>query len=148
MQEEIKKFKQLLENEIKTAMRNISNAGAVNPDNVCMLKDSFKLLKLLNEYEDEGMSNGDSYGYSNRRGRSMTTGRFVSRDQGGSYGSYDGGSYYGGASNRGSYDGSYQGGYSGHNPQIMSQLEEMMNNAKNDQERQMIGDWMRHAESL
>ena len=141
MLEHIDKFKEMLESELNTEMKNIQNAGTINPDNIDTLKNAFKLMKLIDERSEE------SEGYSSRRGRSRTTGRFVSRD-GGSFGSYDGASYYGGSSNRGSYRGSYQGGYSGHNPHMIQQLEEMLNNAKTDQERQMIEEWMRHAENL
>lgn len=133
MQEKLEKFNDLLEHELGAELDKIGNAGTITPENICTVKDAMKIRKLIREE----MGEGSSYGYSNRRGRSPMTGRYVSRDEASrnSFGSYDG---------RGSY-GSYQDGYSGHD-EIMNDLGRMMSKAKSPQERQMIEEWMRHAE--
>lgn len=134
MQEKVMEFKKFLEQELDAELGKIINSGTISPTSICTMKDAFKLMKLVDEYEENG--------YSGRRGRSRTTGRYVSRDGGsfGSYGSYDG------ASNR-SYGGSYRGSYdrSGHT-QLVSELERMYENAQDERERQMIDEWIRRAE--
>lgn len=123
----------MLERELGAELDKISNTGSISPENICTVKDALKTRKLIREE----MGEGSSYGYSNRRGRSATTGRYMSRDSYGnsrnSFGSYDG-----------SYR-SYQDGYSGHN-EIVEDLERMMHKAKSPQERQMIEEWMQRAD--
>lgn len=139
MQEKIMKFEKMLERELETELDKIEQTGTISPDNICVMKDAFKLMKLMKEYDGQSED-----GYSNRRGRSRMTGRYVSRDSG---------SYEGGSSNRGSfgsYDGSsgrgsYRGGYSGHGKMI-EQLERMYDSAEDEKERQMIDEWIRKAE--
>lgn len=130
MQEKIMEFQKFLERELGTEIDNIMSSGSLSSSDICTMKDAFKLMKLIGEYEESG--------YSNRRGRSRTTGRYVSRD---SYGSYDG-SY---DMSRRSYDrGSY--GRSGHT-QIISELEKLYGKAQDERERQMIDEWIQRAES-
>lgn len=139
MQDKLMKFDKMLERELETELDKVEQNGSISPDSIKTLKDAFKLKKLVKECcEDDG--------YSSRRDRSRTTGRYVSRD---SYGSYDG------ASNNsfGSYDGSYDGmsnrgsyrGYSGHDKMIQH-LERMYDEAEDEKERQMIDQWIRKAE--
>ena len=132
MQDKLMQFEQMLERELESEMGNITQTGTISPEKIKTLKDAFKLKKLVKECcEDDG--------YSSRRGRSRTTGRYVSRDSydgmsnGGSFGSYDG------MSNRGSY------GYSGHEKMI-NHLERMYDEADDEKERQMIEEWIRKAE--
>ena len=139
MQEKTMKFERLLNEELEKELDKINNTGTISPDNIKTLKDAYKLKKLMRECEEM-----EDEGYSNRRGRSPVTGRYVSRGRSyedgmsrrGSFGSYEG------ASNRGSY----RGGYSGHG--MMEHLETMLNEAQTEQERQMIEEWMRRAEQM
>lgn len=124
------RFEQMLERELESELENVEQTGTISPDKIKTLKDAFKLKKLVKECCEDS-------GYSSRRGRSRTTGRYMSRDGARSFGSYDGS--YDGTSNRGSY------GYSGHDKMI-SHLERMYEDAEDDKERQMIDEWIRKAE--
>lgn len=143
MQERLMRFEKMLGRELETELDKIDKSGTLSPDNIKLLKDAFKLKKLVKECcEDEG--------YSTRRGRDAMTGRYVSRDymsrdnmsRGsyddiGSFGSYDG-------SYEGTYRGSYADGYSGHQKMIQH-LEKMYDEAEDEKERQMISEWIRKA---
>ncbi len=122
----------LLDREICAELEKDVNAGSYSSESITNLKNAYKLKKYMED---------DMMGYSTRRGRSMTTGRYVSRDNGsydGSFGSYDGMS-------RRSYEsrGSYE--RSGHT-QLVSELERMYELAHDDKERKMIDEWIRRAE--
>lgn len=142
---------EILEKELRTEMKKIVDAGAFAPGQSKTLCEAVDLMLKMEEYEDRNM--GMMEGYSERRGRSPMTGRYVSRDyRDGSYdsytmrGSYNGGGSYGGVGYvRGSYDdpyngGSYGMGYSGHsiNDRMIAALEGMVDNAKSDYERQEV----------
>lgn len=131
MQEKIMEFSKFLEKELGTEIDKIMDSGTMSPSNICTMKDAFKLMKLIGEYEGGG--------YSSRRGRSRRTGRYMSRD---SFGSYDGRSN---ESSRAydSYD-SYE--RSGHG-QIISELERLYDKAQDEKERKMIESWIQRAES-
>lgn len=138
MDEKVMEFQKFLERELGTELDKIIGKGSISPSDICTMKDAFKLMKLIGEYDDMG--------YSTRRGRSRTTGRYVSRDSYGSHdGSYDGsfGSYDG--MSRRSYEsrGSYE--RSGHT-QLVSELERMYEQAQDEKERRMIEEWIRRAE--
>ena len=120
----------LLDREICAELEKDVNAGSYSSESITNLKNAYKLKKYMED---------DMMGYSTRRGRSMTTGRYVSRDNGsydGSFGSYDGMS-------RRSY-GSYE--RSGHK-QIISELEKLYDKAQDNEERMMIDEWIQRAES-
>lgn len=73
----------------------------------------------------------DSYGddmYSNRRGRSPVTGRYISR----------------GMDDYSERDRMYRDGYSGHSikDRMVARLESMMDEAKTDHERQTVNEWI------
>ena len=144
MQDKYEKAIPMLEHEIGAELDKNLTSGNFSPDSIYALTKAFKLKNYM---EDE--LEGGQGGYSGRRGRSRTTGRFMSRDNG-SYdnGSYESGRSFGSYDSGSSYRNSYRGGYSGHNPQMMEQLEALMQSAKTDRERQMVEEWMRHAESL
>ena len=73
MQERLMRFEKKLGRELETELDKIDKSGTLSPDNIKLLKDAFKLKKLVKECcEDEG--------YSTRRGRDAMTGRYVSRD--------------------------------------------------------------------
>lgn len=137
MQEKIMEFQKFLEKELGTELDKIMDAGTISPSNICTMKDAFKLMKLIGEYEESG--------YSSRRGRSRTTGRYVSRDSFGSYDDMSRRSYDGSYD---SYDGSYRGSYerSGHT-QIVTELERLYDKAHDEKERKMIEAWIQRAES-
>jgi len=134
MHEKVMEFQKFLERELGTELDKIIDKGSISPSDICTMKDAFKLMKLIGEYDE-------MEGYSTRRGRSRTTGRYVSRD---SYGSYDGSFGSDGMSRR-SYEG--RGSYerSGHT-QLVSELERMYEQAHDDKERNMIDEWIRRAE--
>lgn len=123
----IMELESLLESTLEEDIEAVLRTGTLSPDDVKILKDTFKLKKLMRECDD-------MEGYSTRRGRSRTTGRYMSRGR----------SYDGGASGYGSRDMSRGRGYSGHG--IMEHLEMMYDEAGDEQERHMIEEWMRRAE--
>ena len=132
MQEKLMRFEKMLGRELETEIDKIDKSGTLSPDNITLLKNGFKLKKLVKECaEDEG--------YSTRRGRDAM-GRYVSRDsmsrdymsRDGSYDDMSRGSF-------GSYD-----GYSGHQKMIQH-LERMYDEAEDEKERQMISEWMHKA---
>ena len=131
MHEQIGRCRTILDRELGKELNKIEGSGTFSPDNIKVLKDAFKLRKLMMEQEEDNE-------YSSRRGRSRTTGRYVSRDSydssRNSFGSYDG------SSNRGSYR-----GYSGHGNMI-ERLERMYDESHDEKERQMIDEWIQSAE--
>ena len=141
MQERLMRFEKMLVRDLETEIDKIEKSGTLSPDNIKLLKDAFKLKKLVKECTEEE-------GYSSRRGRDPMTGRYVSRDYMSRDGSYDDMSRGSFGSYNGSYDGSYRGsyadGYSGHQKMIQH-LERMYDEAEDEKERQMISEWMRKA---
>lgn len=136
MHDKVMEFQKFLESELGAELDKLMGSGSISPSDICTMKDAFKLMKLIGEYEEMD-------GYSSRRGRSRTTGRYMSRDSYDSFGSGEGMS-------RRSYDNSYRGSYgsyerSGHT-QIVSELERMYENAHDEKERKMIDEWIRRAE--
>lgn len=129
MQEKIQKFENILERELDKEMDRIVSAGTLSPADVKTMTDAVRLMLKVKEYETwcEGENSYD--GYSNRRGRSATTGRYMSRD------------VY--PENR-RYRDSYDHGYSGHsiNDRMVARLEDMYDEAKTDHERQLIDEWI------
>lgn len=117
-------IKQLLkkENITPSEWENISKV-------VCVLKE-MKVMEGMDSYiDDEGYSQTGmprmhyqpDLDHSYARGRSMTTGRYISRDAGSSY---------------------TGGGYSGHSIQdrMIARLEKMMDEASSEYERQQISE--------
>lgn len=137
MQERIGKFEELLEKELKEKLDKVNNAGTINPEDLKVIKDAVKLMLKIQKYKEWMMGEGENTydGYSTRRGRSATTGRYVSRDSNPrnmrSYDDYSG---------RRSYT-----GYSGHN-RMIEELERMYDEAQNEHERHMIDEWIKSAE--
>lgn len=111
------------------------------------LDSIFKIVGTM--YKLDKMGGGESEysldGYSNARGRGRNArrdsmGRYA-RDGGMSNASYEGGSYDGSYDGR-SYDGSY--GYSRHNKdEIKMEIENLMQDAKDPQMKQMMQKWVR-----
>lgn len=133
MRERIEKFEEILEKDLKEELDKINNAGTITPEQICTVKDAVKLMLKLQKYK-EWMNGGYDSGYSNRRGRSMTTGRYVSRD-----------SYPRHMPIRSYSDGRYNDGYSSHNSMV-DELERMYDQAQTEHERYMIKELMNTAE--
>lgn len=146
MNEKMDKFKVILEKELDKELDRIIAAGAMNPNDVKTVTDAVCLMLKVNEYEEWSMMGGEnSYaydGYSTRRGRSATTGRYVSRDRDPMM------SYQNEAYGR-SYDRSYDRGYSGHSikDRMIARLEGMYDEAKSEHERQIVDEWINRLES-
>lgn len=113
---------------VKNEVEKIVQKGDMTPgelENVykatCMTE---KLMKMQGQ-EDEGMSYGYpnryNMGYSERRGRSPVTGRYISR-------------------------GMNRGGYSGHSieDRMIASLEEQYDNAQSEHERKVIQEEIDH----
>ena len=132
MQERIEKFEELLEKELKDKLDRVNNAGTINPEDLKVIKDAVKLMLKIQKYKEWMIDEGYGDGYSTRRGRSATTGRYVSRN---SYPTR----HYDGYSGRRSY------GYSGHN-RMIDELERMRDEAQTEHERMMIDEWISNAE--
>lgn len=152
MQERIRKFSDLLERELIKELDRINNSGTLNPQDVKTVTDAVCLMLKVNEleeWENGGEYSYDNGGYSTRRGRSATTGRYVSRDRGPMMPyqneSYSNESYL----PRRSYRGSYDQGYSGHSikDRMISALEGMYDEAKTEHERQMVDEWINRLET-
>lgn len=136
MHSRIEKFQEILEKDLKEKLDKVNNAGTVNPDDLMVIDKATDVMLDLIAYDNWKMDEGEnSYGgYSTRRGRSMTTGRYVSRD-----------SYPKNASYRRSYADPYMNGYSGHN-RMIDELERMRDEAQTEHERMMINEWINSAE--
>jgi hypothetical protein len=138
MHDRIEKFQEILEKDLKEKLDRVCAAGTVTPDDLTVIDKATDVMLDLIKYDEWKMGEGGSSyddGYSNRRGRSMTTGRYVSRD------SYPMRSYDDGYSMRRSYD----NGYSGHN-RMIEDLEKMYDNSRDERERHMISEWIKTAE--
>lgn len=136
MHSRIEKFQDILEKDLKEKLDKVNNAGTVNPDDLMVIDKATDVMLDLIAYDNWKMSEGEnSYGgYSTRRGRSMTTGRYVSRDP-----------YPQNMSYRRSYGDPYMTGYSGHN-RMIDELERMRDEAQTERERMMINEWINSAE--
>ena len=141
MRDKIKKFENILTSDLEKEMDRIIAAKTMNPQDVKIMDDAIELMLKTKELEgcfEENEYNSYSDGYSMRRGRSMTTGRYVSRD-----------SMPDGYSTRRSYRDPYDYGYSGHsiNDRMVSKLEDMYDEAKNEHERQVVDEWINRISS-
>ncbi len=132
----IEKFQEILEKDLKEKLNRVNNAGTVNPDDLMVIDKATDVMLDLIKYDEWKMGEGEysNTGYSTRRGRSMTTGRYVSRDP-----------YPQNMSYRRSYGDPYMAGYSGHN-RMIDELERMRDEAQTERERMMINEWINSAE--
>lgn len=124
----------------KEAMPLIYKEGTLSPTELENLKNCLAVVKYAacaqkDIAEFESMGSGMGGEYSGRRGRSMTTGRYVSRGMDGMMNSYD--SY---GSN--SYESMRGGNYSGHSvhDRMIADLEREMDQANSEYERKVIMD--------
>lgn len=95
---------------------------------------------------NNGYVPNNSYGeiydyYSNQRGRSATTGRYVSRDSDPRVDGYSTRRYYDGGENQ-------RNNYSGHSiyDRMIAQLEQMYDKAQTEHERQVVNEWINRIE--
>ena len=114
----MKSLEEILEKELKKEMSRITTAGTLNPTDVKTITDAVCLMLKLKEYEqwmDEGNSSENSYR---------------------SYNSYNR------MNNTRSYMMPYDMRYSGHSTRdrMVSALEDIMGEAKNEYEANMIRD--------
>lgn len=132
----IEKFQEILEKDLKEKLNRVNNAGTVTPDDLMVIDKATDVMLDLIKYDEWKMGEGEysNAGYSTRRGRSMTTGRYVSRDP-----------YPQNMSYRRSYGDPYMAGYSGHN-RMIDELERMRDEAQTERERMMINEWINTAE--
>lgn len=145
MHEKIEMFEKILEKDLKEELSKVVSAGTVSPTEVKTITDAVCLMLKLKEYEEWDEGKDYDEGYSSRRGRSATTGRYMSRD---SRGSYRGGSY-GRTYDARMNDGSYENGYSGHSikDRMIDRLEGMYDEAQTEHERQIVDEWINRLES-
>lgn len=143
MHEKIEMFEKILEKDLKEELAKVVSAGTVSPTEVKTITDAVCLMLKLKEYEEWDERKDYDGGYSSRRGRSATTGRYMSRDSEPSRNYYD-------DHGRRYYDGSYRGdGYSGHSikDRMVDNLEKMYDEAKTEHERATIDEWIGRIES-
>ena len=141
MHEKMEMFEKILEKDLKEELHKVINNGTVSPTEVKTITDAVRLMLKLKEYEEWDRKE-DGEGYSTRRGRSATTGRYMSRDMEPRY-------HMEGNSRR-YYDGLYRGdGYSGHSikDRMVDSLERMYDEAPTEHERQILDEWINRIES-
>lgn len=123
----LKSLEEILEKDLKKEMTRITNAGTFNPTDVKTLTEAVCLMLKLKEYE-EWMERGSMDSSAGRYGNSMN-------------------SYYNHANM--AYGVPYGYRYSGHSTKdrMISRLEDMMGEAKNEYEARMISDAIAHIQN-
>ena len=135
-----------IRDSIEDAVTPIVKKGeAMTPVDLECLNRAVSIIDKINKIEDD-ISYGDGYsshgyGYSERNSyrheRNPITGRYVSHDGGNSYPATTSHRYYDG--------GFAHNGYSGHsrNDMTIYHLENLLDVAQTEQERQFLNDWLR-----
>ena len=123
----MKSLEEILEKELKKEMSRITTAGTLNPTDVKTLTDAVCLMLKLKEYE-QWMESGEGSRGSYGQYRNTNNGRYMSN-----------------ANYRlphVAYAMPYDMGYSGHSTRdrMVSALEDIMGEAKNEYEASMIRD--------
>lgn len=127
--------KEILEKELKAEAKKVVDAGQFAPGQTKTLSDAVCLMLKMNEYEEwlngEGMSEYSQRNYARSYADPMNM-------RHGQYRSY------------GSYPGNYDFNYSGHSTKdrMISRLEDMMGDVKNEYEARMIRDAIVYIQSL
>ena len=147
MEDEIlEKTREAIEGHLQMIIRKNSNMTPMDIEIITKDICALEALKRIENGGSEGYSEESSGNSSNsyRRGRSRSTGRYMSRDsypdEGGTDRYYDSGSN----SSR-SYDGgSGNSGYSGHSIQdrMVDKLERMVDEAQTENERKTVREWI------
>lgn len=142
---EVNSFEDILSKEFMKKCKTINAAGTLNSTDVKTVMDAVCLMLKIGEFR-EWMEGEEDPEYSNRgysmrhnsyrRGRDAMTGRYVSRSDGRSYRN----NFY----DRMSMD----DGYSQHSikDRMIANLENMMDEAGGEHERQVIGEWINRLE--
>lgn len=136
----LEKTREAVEEHLQMIIRKNSNMTPMDIDIITKDICALEALKRIEREDSEGYSEESSgnSGNSYARGRSRTTGRFVSRD------AYNDGRYGESNSSR-SYDGgSGNSGYSGHSIQdrMIDRLERMADEAQTENERKTVHEWI------
>lgn len=152
--ENLNKMLEKAVDSLEDVIRGITRKDNMSPAELEHLSKSICIIeRIKNIQREEG---GEEYSENSyRRGRSRTTGRYVSRDgnsnrdysEGNSSRSYENSNrHYDSGNSRGYYDSS---GYSGHSikDRMISRLEEMYDEAQNDHERQVVDEWINRLSS-
>lgn len=141
----LEKAREALEEHMQMIVRKGGNMTP--PDIEVLTKDlcALEALKRIEQGEGYSQSSGGSYA----RGRGAN-GQFVSRDGGSYYG--DGSSsrsHDGGSSSRYYDGGSGNSGYSGHsrNDMTIYHIENLIDAAQTEQERQFLNEWLRRVKN-
>ena len=135
------KMLEKINDAIEEAIRPILSKGAaMTAAELDVLTKAVCALEKVKQIEDSENYGGYSYNdesNSYRRGRSATTGRYVSRDAA---------PHFDGGTSRRFYDGN---GYSGHSikDRMIAQLEKMYDEAQSEHERQTVSDWIRRLDT-
>ena len=125
---------------VEDVIKDITSKKDVSPARLELLMKSLCALDTINSMKQKDKEYSEN---SYRRGRSRTTGRYMSRDNSNNY--YDGNSSRNyrdsGNSSRRYNDSS---GYSGHSmkDRMIAKLEEMFDEAQSRHEEQFIQDWI------
>ena len=124
---------------IEDVIKGITSKNDISPAQLEHLSKAVCIIEKLKSLEQQENENSEN---SYRRGRSRTTGRYMSRDN--SQGYYDNsGRHYqdSGNSSRRYNDSS---GYSGHSikDRMIAKLEEMLDETKTQHEEQFINEWL------
>ena len=136
MDKTLRELRETIEEEIKKIAKknDITPAELENATKAVCLIEKIKMLERFDSYEDDYPESSYDAPYTHmpehsmnssyRRGRSMTTGRYMSRDN-------------------------YDTGYSGHSirDRMISKLESMVDEAKNEHEKQVVMDWINRLDS-
>ena len=125
---------------VEDVIKDVTSKKDVSPARLEVLMKSLCALDTINAMEQQDKEYSEN---SYRRGRSRTTGRYMSRDNSNNY--YDGNSSRNyrdsGNSSRRYNDAN---GYSGHSirDRAIAKLEEMFDEAQSRHEEQFIQDWI------
>lgn len=141
----MEKLNRALDNAVDSLediIKGITRKENMSPAELEHLSKSICIIERIKNIQRE-IDGGEYSENSYRRGRSRTTGRYVSRDSS-SRGYYDEGN-----SNRGYHDGNSSryydsSGYSGHSikDRMIARLEEMFDEAQSEHERQVVQEWI------
>ena len=130
MDDKLQQTLQMAIETIEDVIKDITSKKDINPAQLEHLSKAVCIIdKLKSMQQQENEYSESSY----RRGRSRTTGRYMSRD--------NSNNYYDGNSSRRYNDSS---GYSGHSmkDRMIAKLEEMFDEAQSRHEEQFIQDWI------
>ena len=143
----LEKTREAIEEHLQMIIRKNSNMTPMDIEIITKDICALEALKRIENVASEGYSEESSgnSGNSYRRGRSRSTGRYMSRDN------YPDEYHDSGGSNSSrSYDGgSGNSGYSGHSIQdrMVDKLERMIDEAQTENERKTVREWIQRLRS-